>query len=302
MSLQQTMSFIGISMIIIMFVVLYMVWKYRLLKQNVQESFQTVSSIKPSTKVAVAVLMRKPVDIFLWLKLHRNMGISHFFLRIEDTPGLEDFLITQKDITFEMKTSSKGNNYETLQQRQIDFVNQSIKQSKKMGISWLFHIDADEVLEGSLHFLDTLDEKYKSVKIENAEAIYQEGEETCFSAKKFLKCSENGASCRSYVNGKGGGRVMEGVALAGPHNFSYQGKIGDEATYKVPFDQLHILHFDSCTFGSWNEKFQHLSKDAKNIPFTYYNDSVDAAMKAYEVYQKHTMKKEIDPRHIYTRN
>jgi hypothetical protein len=94
---------------------------------------------------------------------------------------------------------------------------------------------------------------------------------------------------------------MEGVALAGPHDFSYQGKIGDEATYKVPFDQLHILHFDSCTFGSWSEKFQHLSKDAKNIPFTYYNDSVDAAMKAYEIYQKHTINKKISPNHIYTR-
>lgn len=272
---------------------IYLVWKYRL-HRAVKESFQG------SSKVAVAVLMRKPIDIFLWLKHHRDLGISHFFLRIEDTPGLDEFLKTQPDITYEMKESSKENNYETLQVRQIEFVNQSMQKAKRMGIQWMFHIDADELLEGSLSFLDKLEEKYKCVKIENVEALYEEGQESCFSAKRFLKCSDKGVQCRSYVNGKGGGRIVDGVALGGPHDFTYNGKIGDE-TYKVPFDKLHVLHFDSCTFGSWSEKFQHLSKGAKDVPFAYYNDSMDAAVKAYEIYKKYTMLKDVDPSQVYTR-
>lgn len=277
--------------------IMYLVWKYTYMKRLlVQETFEG------SSKVAVAVLMRKPIDIFLWLKHHRELGISHFFLRIEDTPGLEEFLKTQQDITYEIKSSSKENNYETLQKRQIEFVNQSMEKAKGMGIQWLFHIDADELLDGSFDFLPRLEDKYKCVKIENVEALYEEGLESCFAAKKFLRCSEKGTSCRSYVNGKGGGRVVEGVSLSGPHDFSYQGKVGEEATtYKVPFEKLHILHFDSCTFGSWSEKFQHLSKGAKDVPFSYYNDSMEAAVKAYEIYQKYTMKKEVDPSQVYSR-
>lgn len=292
----QSFQLIIIGIIIISIIVIYLVWKYRFIQRAVKESFQG------SSKVAVAVLMRKPIDIFLWLKHHRDLGVSHFFLRIEDTPGLDEFLKTQPDITYEMKTSSKENNYETLQKRQIQFVNQSMEKAKKMGIQWMFHIDADELLEGSLGFLERLDNTYRCVKIENVEALYEEGQDTCFAAKRFLKCSDKGVSCRSYVNGKGGGRVVDGVSLAGPHDFSYQGKIGEEATYKVPFDQLHVLHFDSCTFGSWSEKFQHLSKGAKDVPFAYYNDSMDAAVKAYEIYQKYTMKKEVAPSQVYVRS
>lgn len=277
----------------IFFILVYAVWKYTQL--TIKETFEGPS------KVAVAVLMRKPIDIFLWLKHHRELGISHFFLRIEDTPGLEEFLKTQQDITYEIKSSSKENNYETLQKRQIEFVNQSMEKAKRKGIQWLFHIDADELLDGSLEFLSRLDDKYKCVKVENVEALYEEGLESCFAAKKFLKCSEKGTSCRSYVNGKGGGKVVDGVSLSGPHDFSYRGKIGEEATYQVPFEKLHVLHFDSCTFGSWSEKFQHLSKGAKDVPFSYYNDSMEAAVKAYEIYQKYTMKKEVDPSQVYTR-
>lgn len=278
--------------------VLYILWKRSMVTSSLLETFEA----KAKPRVAIAVMMRRPVDLFLWLKHHRTLGIDHFFLRVEDTAGMEEYLTSQSDITFEIKESDKGNNYETLQQRQIAFVNQSLEKAKKMGIQWLFHIDADELLEGSLSFLAALPPTYMCVKLENAEAVYEEKEESCFSAKKFIRCKEEGASCRSYVNGKGGGRVQKGVALAGPHDFSYQGKLNGSFTYPVPFSELHVLHYDSCTFGSWSEKFQHLGKDAKSkIPFPYYNDSIEAAVKAYEVYHNYTMKHNIDPRVLYTR-
>jgi hypothetical protein len=254
---------------------------------------------KEKEKVAIASLIRKPIDLTIWLKRLREIGISHFFLRIEDTPELEDFLKTQSDITFEMKKSDKENNYETLQHRQIEFVNRMIDNAAKMNIEWIFHIDSDELLEGSLDFLENLDTKYKCLKLQNVEALYKDTEEHCFSSKKFIKCSEIGAECRSYVNGKAGGRTIMNVKLAGPHDFSYKGKIGGDETYNIPFEKLHILHYDSCTFGAWAEKFNHLSKNPKDIPFKYYNDSIKEVVKAHETYKKYTGDENKDS-HIYT--
>lgn len=258
---------------------------------EVLEMFEE-APVKPKSKVGIALLMRKPVDLPVWLKHHRDLGISHFYIRLEDTPGWEDYLESQDDVTLEVAASDKeGNNYETLMYRQKDFVNKSLKDAREDEIEWLFHIDSDELLHGSLTVLDDLDAKYKAIRIQNAEAIFRENEDTCFSAVKFLKCGAN-APCRSYVNGKGGGRVMDGVQLAGPHHFSYKGKIHGDAVYETPFEKLHVLHFDSCSFGAWAEKFQHLSKEKKdNIPFPYYKESVDVAVEAYNVYKKHSMPK-----------
>ena len=265
-----------------------------------QKKYLTERFVNNIPKVAVIALVRRPVDFSLWLSKLREIGISHFFLRIEDTPSLEEFLKTQKDISFKMGASSTGNNYESLQQRQVEFVNKSIKAAEELNIKWVFHIDSDELLEGSLTFLDSLEPKFKCVKMENVEAVYSETEESCFSSKKFVKCKEIGAKCRSYVNGKSGARVESGVALAGPHDFSYNGAVNNQTiTYIVPFEKLHVLHYDSCTFGSWAEKFSHLSKEnATSTPFKYYNESIEQTQTAFATYKKHTMN--ADKSHIYT--
>ena len=245
----------------------------------------------PKCKVAVALLMRRPIDLPIWFKHHRKLGVSRFYIRLEDSPGWEDYLESQRDVDFEISSSDKsGNNYETLMHRQIEFVNKSLKKAAGEGVDWIFHIDCDELLHGSLAMLDDLDAKYRCVRLKNAEAVFKEDEDTCFSAVKFLKCSDN-APCRSYVNGKGGGRVEEGVALAGPHHFSYRGAIQGGNVYEVPFEKLHVLHFDSCSFGAWAEKFKHLGHQKKdNVPFPYYRESIEVAVQAFDVYKKHNMK------------
>ena len=59
----------------------------------------------------------------------------------------------------------------------------------------------------------------------------------------------------------------------------------------MPFEKLHLLHYDACTFGSWAEKYIHLAKTdkKKDIPFTYYKDSIDAVEKAYKIYKEYKM-------------
>lgn len=307
------MKYLSILNIILIFIILTVIITYIIRnKQNHEEYEEVFMDIMelfeeqpqpPKSKVAIACLMRKPIDLPMWFKHHKQLGVSHFFIRLEDSPGWDEYLSLRDDVTFEIGSSDKnGNNYETLIYRQVNFVNNAIKSSHKMGIQWIFHIDADELLHGSLQFLDSLDSIYKCIRLENAEAVFRENEESCFSAVKFLKCSKK-APCRSYINGKGGARIEEGVSIAGPHHFAYKNEIEGPNIYETPFKQLHVLHFDSCSFGAWAEKFKHLSNNKKNnMPFPYYYESMQAASNAYDVYKKHNMKniEDIDAEQIYS--
>lgn len=294
---EEILYAIGLLVALVVVVVLFRVSTKRLGQSlnpfTVEEGFE-VSNQKqtaPAVKVAIACLMRKPVDLPLWFRHHTNLGVSLFFIRLEDSPGLDDYLALRRDVLYEVAQSDKsGDNYKTLQDRQIKFVNKSLERAKEMGVDWLFHIDADELLHGSLTFLDDLEPSIKTLKLENAEAIFEEGAETCFSANKFLRCSQ-GAPCRSYVNGKAGGHVEKDVQLAGPHDFKYKDEIEGAFAKVVPFTTLHVLHFDACSLGAWVEKYQHLGKTPKSdIPFPYYKESIGAAKNAYDVYQKNVMK------------
>ncbi len=281
--------------------VLIALWKQphhssRAATQANTEGFQS----NQSSKSGIALLMRKPIDLMLWLEHHRKIGIDKFYIRLEDSPGIAAFLKTQKDVWFEEAESDKENNYTTLQKRQIDFVNKILPMARKDGIDWLFHTDADELLEGSVRsVLSKIPPEKKVGKLKNAEAVYGEEEATCFSSKKFIRC-DKGGPCTAYVNGKGCGRTVEGVFLAGPHDFGYNGEGG---VYEIPFEDLHVLHFDSCTLGSWMEKFTHLSKNAKldDIVFGYYKQSIEAAKQAEKVYKEHKMRKEIPEEWSYER-
>jgi len=260
-------------------------------EEYIYEFFDNDVVNKPFSAVGIIAFMRKPIDLSLWFKHHRELGVTQFFIRVEDTPELEDYLKNQKDVWFEMGDSDKnGNNYITLFERQITFINNTLNRAKDMKIDWVFNVDVDELLHGSLKILDTLNNDYKCLKLENAEAVFRENEPTCFSAVKFLRCGKS-APCRAYANGKSAARPVPGVTSKGVHNFAYNDQVSGPNIYNVPFDNLHILHFDSCSLGSWVEKYYHLSKnnDKKNIPFPYYHQSIDAAKNVFDVYKKFTI-------------
>lgn len=258
-------------------------------------------NLPPSTdhplKIAIAVMMRKPTDVALWFEHHRQVGVSQFYVRLEDSPGVASFLRSQKDVYFEEGSSDSENNYTTQITRQRDFVNAMLPKAAEEAMDWIVHIDVDELLEGDL--IKTLQDVPKSMmigKLKNAEAVYGEGEPTCFSAKKFIRC-DKGGPCTAYVNGKGCARPVPGVALGGAHDFVYKGKVDPAVTYQIPFDDLRVLHYDSCSLGTWLEKFAHMSKKAKleDIVFPYYKKSIEVAVKAKELYKENKMREDIDP-------
>lgn len=247
------------------------------------------------SNIAFVSLIRNPIDLPLWLKYHRKLGVQRFFIRLEDSPSWEEYLKNMPDVILEIGESDKaGNNYSKLIERQIKFVNETLVRARKMSdIEWLVHIDADELLHGDISQFSGIPDNVKTIKFENAEAIFDKTrQDTCFSATNFLRCGKN-APCKSYVNGKPAGRIHDPkVSLAGPHDFAYDGKIEGEDgfQYKMPFDNLHILHFEGCTFGAWVEKFFHLSKNDKaDNPFAYYKSSIETAKTAHELYEKNKM-------------
>lgn len=290
------------------FIVLVLIWKN---KATAGET--NIANINPNVKapvkVAVAALMRKPIDLMLWLEHHRReAGVYRFYIRLEDSPGVAAFLRTQPDVWFMEAESDRENNYTTLQKRQIDFVNTvALPKAREDGVDWVFHTDVDELIEGNtVKVLGALPDEILVGKLENAEAVYSEEEPTCFSAKKFIRCGAGGP-CTAYANGKGCGRTVDGVQLIGPHDFGYKGRIDDTVTRKIPFDDIHVFHYDSCTIGSWLEKFQHLSKNAKleEIVFPYYKKSIEAAQGAVAVYKEHKMdtgNRKMDPAWTYNRS
>ncbi len=258
---------------------------------------------KSKPKLGIAVLMRKPTDVALWFEHHRKVGIDRFYVRVEDTPAVVAYLRTQDDVFFEEGESDPENNYTTFQNRQRAFTDKMLAKAADDGLDWLFHIDVDELLEGNvLETMAAIPSNMLIGKLKNAEAVYQDGEPTCFSAKKFIRC-DKGGPCTAYVNGKGVARPVEGVTLGGPHDFVYKGKVDPAVTYQIPFDDLHVLHYDSCTLGTWLEKFAHLSKKANldEIVFPYYKKSIEVAVKAKELYKENKMREDMDPAWTYQR-
>mmetsp|Transcript_3559 Transcript_3559/g.10221 ORF Transcript_3559/g.10221 Transcript_3559/m.10221 type:complete len:442 (+) Transcript_3559:140-1465(+) len=231
---------------------------------------------RPAT-AALALLTRKPLYFDWWLDYHITLGISHFFIHVEDTPELLTFLDSEPYkslVTVTRKGEGEGHfrdNYWTLQDRQRAHVNASLARCREMGIDWLFHVDDDEVIWLEKPFREIVAQAPKAttnITFTNLEAIptttdpvnYFEHIRT-FTKKRML----------AYVNGKPAGRAVAGTKLDGPHRFS-------GPSYAVPMTDAVVLHYESCDFNQWCGKFRNqvdcTPERKASIPFPYYRDSI----------------------------
>ena len=108
----------------------------------------------------IVSLQRQPPDPFQWLRYHVAVGITSYYLWLEETdelkPQLEAYAAqlseeTGVPIRMHVVIADKVNratedNYKDLQTRQATFVNKMIAQARADGVEWLFHTDADELL------------------------------------------------------------------------------------------------------------------------------------------------------------
>jgi hypothetical protein len=241
-----------------------------LLKRPISK-FDNLKEIRKKS-VAIITLMYRPKNVETWLLIHRNLGIDHFFIRLEDTPELIDYLKSQPDVTLMVASSSKDTNqYTTLQTRQIETTNKVIKSCK---FDFLIHIDCDEILDGDLDEIRNLPDNVGTFWMQNHEAVYSSiptSRDSCFQAKFYRNCGDVGSGCASYVNGKGGGRISQSLESNGPHRF--------KSNLREKKINMIVKHYESCDFEQYLKKYSRLQQGAKidEIPFPYYRESILAA-------------------------
>lgn len=252
----------------------------QLTSQLDEEPVDNGSDLSLSQPIAIVSMMKKPKNIDTWLAKHRLLGISRFYIRLEDTPDLEEMLGEQMDVVLTVGKSTGTNEYLDIQKRQNKMMDEALKQAKADGQSWLIHIDSDEILEGDLAEIRALPETVRTFWFQNEEAKYANiprSTDSCFDAAQFTNCAEHPTECVSYGNGKGGGRVADDVMADGPHRFKSSKPEANAAQPKL--SQLIVQHYESCDFDVYKKKFQSLAvqDSPNNIPFSYYTDSIEAA-------------------------
>lgn len=241
-----------------------------------------------SSKIAIVSMVTKHPDFDFWLDYHINkLGVDHIFLRVEEADYYKEYISKYPgkiSATYHKKNEiDTKHNYLTIMDRQKDTVNKACKKAKDMGIDYIFHCDSDELIHIVhnkqdllrnilIEYLDNIknkDSKVSCIHFKNFEAVFSKVEDKCFSTNKFIDCKKG--KCLSYANGKSCGLVKRGAVFNGPHSFT--GK-----KYEMPDDKIVILHYDSCTYKQWYNKFN-LLKDTdeekmKKIPFNFYKDSI----------------------------
>ena len=290
-------------------VVKYLSWKNAQIpkSKSTQESFldfffstnTATEKSKINNSVGIVSSMKQPKDIETWLQKHREMGVQHFYIRLEDTPDLVDFIQEQPDVTLQVGNSKGVNEYQELQKRQDKWVNEALViANREKNVNWLIHIDADELLHGDLQEIIDLPDNVQTFWMQNEEVKYNKVprvQDNAFSnVAMFIDCSKNPGKCVSYGNGKGGGRVNSAVKSHGPHRF-YCGQFNAK---EVKLSGIKVRHYESCDFETYKQKFSQLAVQDKpnKIPFAYYNESILATKQndereLYRIYQKYRVVK-----------
>lgn len=283
-------------------VVKYLSWKKAQIPKSTEESFldfffstEVANKGNATHSVGIVSSMKEPKDIETWLQKHREMGIRHFYIRLEDTPNLVEFLQQQPDITLQVGDSKGVNEYKELQTRQGKWVNEALIKAKTEGnLGWIVHIDADELLSGNINEITELPDDVHTFWMQNEEVKFNkvpDVQDNAFSnVAQFIDCSKNPGKCVSYGNGKGGGRVFSSVKSHGPHRFHS----GEPRAKEVKLSGMKVHHYESCDFEIYKQKFSRLAVQDKqnNIPFAYYNESILATKRndereLYRLYRKY---------------
>lgn len=238
------------------------------------------------SKVGIVSMVTKQPDFKFWLEYHLDhLNLDLIILRVEDSPeykSLIDKYGSRIIATYHNKEDiDLKHNYLTIMDRQKENVNNGIAKAKELGIDYIFHTDADELIyvekdNFNTHpsillreYLNSVPKHYNCIHFKNFEAVFPNNSDKCFNTNKFIDCKKG--HCLSYANGKSAGRAKNNIKFRGPHYFT--GPVHNMSDHKIG-----ILHFDSCTYKQWENKFD-LLKDTnedkmKKIPFKFYKNSI----------------------------
>lgn len=251
---------------------------------------------EPPPRLGIVVMTKRPINFVHWLAYHwQIVGIVRFFVQCEDTPELARLLCyppwsEHVETTFVAKTRR---DYFVQMDRQATHIASAVPRARAAGIDWLLHVDDDELLycpqgPGALwSALRSAPAAACDAHLHNLEALAPDA-----------SCSAPFASCTtflvatsrytSYTNGKSLGRVSRpGLRAHGPHHFRGDpNPRGESSTVDIPAAVAVVLHYESCTFERWCDKFRDLADRhgddpdvVAKLPFPFYRESLNAMHK-----------------------
>ncbi|PNH00614.1 hypothetical protein TSOC_013546 [Tetrabaena socialis] len=242
--------------------------------------------------VAIVTMMRDPVDVRDWLNYHMLKGITRFYIRLETVQpddAVARLLLSYPEVTLQIGDPTKTPDAADLELpgqqqmvRQREWVESAIRRAFHDGIDWIVHIDSDELIECGGLIGDAINADAKphtqTLILQNHEALYDQSKIDdksmgCFTSQRIVDC--NTGHCASYANGKAVGRVTPFLHESGVHRFHYNGPGTDD---DVAMTSAHLVHFESCDFTQYMQKFMKLAQtEVSRFPFPYYNDSIAVA-------------------------
>lgn len=270
-----------------------------------------------ATEIGIVSSQKNPQDFKTWMRYHVDTGIRNFYIIVEDTPTLgpemtqyarELTALTRKRINLYYENApsvdrSTEDNFTDILSRQAGRVDRMLVRAREDGVSWVFHIDDDELAyPGTSTAISTWQEvlgavspSCMSVHLTNYEAFSPAIPKSHWgidSGVMYLPraCALNFAA---YANGKSASRTDTGQHAWGVHHF------GGGQECELPEHNGVILHHESLPThmddippARWIEKNKLRVKDDKNrIPFKATHDAIEAVKSGDPELMKHTWTK-----------
>ena len=220
-----------------------------------------------ANSIAITTTILDPDPSFpVWLEYHlRRVDLIIIFMDDPNKqPHFESLVHNKPVVLFNGSTVEPDMTPESrLVYRQYANVNAAIDFALENNISWLMHIDTDEL------FYDQGNKTWQTwpnvgmVRFNNLEAVFLPYEvDNFFEDCKLFKRSAGEPWFSAYGLGKSAVRLTTGVHSIGPHEFE-----GFE-NESIMVDEPTILHYPTPTFQRWLAKYELYG----NFSDFWYND------------------------------
>ena len=231
---------------------------------------------RKTTLAIVTTILRPGPSFRTWLDYHLQHGTDLIIVFLDDPaerPSIERIVQGRRVVLLDgSKVASDMTPESRLILRQEENNNAGIAYALSRNITWLMHIDIDELFyeDGDQSWRD--DEDVGEFSFLNHEAVPLRHESTNYFADCHLFKTNTGIlPFMAYANGKSVVRLAPGVEELGPHEF--WGYHGERKEVEKPM----ILHYANPSFESWVAKYKFYGNfsdywrddpdDPKDFPF-----------------------------------
>jgi hypothetical protein len=225
-------------------------------------------SNRPKATLAIATTILRPGPSFLiWLDYHLQRNTDLVIVFMDDPterPNIERIVQGRPVVLLEgSKIAPEMSPESRLILRQDDNNNAALAYTLAQNITWLLHIDVDELLyeNGNQSWRD--DEGIGEVTFVNHESVpLRHQSDNYFAECHLFKVNSRTLPFMAYANGKSAVRLSPTVQGLGPHEF--WGYEGERKAVLTPM----ILHYANPSFESWVAKYIFYG----NFPDYWYGD------------------------------